>query len=145
MLASTYLMGLGVVLLIVGIVGAISGGHAHQLAGLGTNAAHNAVHSLTGIAAIVAARISERAARIGCQTFAVIYGVTWLAGLLNVQPAVQMLNLNTVGNWLHFLIFGATAWFGFRPIPGRRIPPGGPQAPERERERETIGSAGRRY
>lgn len=103
---------LGIILLAVGILGAVTGGHDHHLIIFGINASHNAVHILSGILAIVAALISLKAAKTYCLAFGVVYGLVTLAGFIHMPQAVSLLNLNTADNFLHLGITAACLYFG---------------------------------
>jgi hypothetical protein len=142
MLAKTYLMALGIILFVIGVVGAFTGGHDHLMGGFGINATHNTVHIVSGLLAIGLAWAGELMARRGCQIFAVIYGLTWLGGALGVDAVVTGLNINAADNWLHFAIFASAAYFGFRPRRLDRMPDLDDLSARRERE---PVEAGRRY
>lgn len=110
----TFTMILGVTLLLVGIVGMLTGGHNHTLVIFGINMTHNVVHILSGILALVAALISLKAAKLYCIAFGVVYGLVTLAGFLNIPQVVSLLNLNTADNYLHLGITAACLYFGLR-------------------------------
>lgn len=112
---------LGVILLSVGIIGAVTGGHDHALIIFGINSIHNIVHILSGVLAIAAGFISLKAAKIYCLTFGSVYGLVTVAGFINQPQAVALLNLNTADNFLHLGITAACLFFG---LTARTITPG---------------------
>ncbi len=103
---------LGAILLAVGILGVVTGGHNHNLIIFGINTTHNAVHILSGILALIAALISLKAAKIYCLAFGAIYGLVTIAGFVNMPQVVSLLNLNTPDNFLHLGITAACLYFG---------------------------------
>jgi hypothetical protein len=103
---------LGVVLLAVGIWGAVTGGHDHQLIVFGINATHNGVHILSGALAIVASFMGLKASKLYCILFGAVYGLVTVAGFGGVQQAVTMLNLNMADNLLHLGISAACLGIG---------------------------------
>lgn len=103
---------LGITLLLVGIVGMLTGGHNHTLVIFGVNLTHNLVHILSGILALAAALISLKAAKMYCMAFGIVYGLVTLAGFLNLPQVVSLLNLNTADNYLHLGITAACLYFG---------------------------------
>lgn len=108
----SFTLALGVVLLAIGIFGSITGGHDHSLIIFGINTTHNIVHILSGLAAIIAALASFKAAKVFCLLFGVVYGVVAIAGFMNIPQVVTLLNLNTPDNWLHLGISVACLYFG---------------------------------
>lgn len=103
---------LGVVLLAVGIVGFLTGGHDHNLVIFGINLTHNIVHVLSGVAAIAAALVGDKYAKLYCLVFGAVYGLVTLAGFFSVAPAVALLNLNMADNFLHLAIAGSCLFVG---------------------------------
>ncbi len=108
----TFTLVLGVVLLAVGILGVITGGHDHVLIVFGINMTHNAVHILSGVLGIAAALMSLKAAKMFCVLFGIVYGIVAVAGFMNVPQAVSLLNLNTADNFLHLGIAAGCLFFG---------------------------------
>ncbi|HXV28605.1 MAG TPA: DUF4383 domain-containing protein [bacterium] len=100
----TFTLILGIVLLAVGVVGWITGGHDHVLVVFGINMAHNIVHILTGLIAILAVLGGESYARIYCIVFGLVYGVVTVMGFINHEAIVGLLNLNMPDNLLHLAI-----------------------------------------
>ncbi len=106
----------GVVFLLVGILGFVPGVTDHEmLLGLfHTNAAHNAVHLLSGAVALACGRSSVRAAQLYFRIFGVVYGLVAVLGF--VQGDALLLGLisnNTADVWLHVAIAVASLVLGF--------------------------------
>jgi Domain of unknown function (DUF4383) len=120
-MARTFTMILGVVLLLIGVAGFITGGHDHDLLVFGINTTHNVVHALSGVVALLAANAGERPARIFCLVFGAVYGLVALAGFLNVEKVVRLLNLNRADDFLHVSIAAACLITGF--VSARRMQP----------------------
>lgn len=95
---------LGVVLLAVGILGTLTGGHNHTLIIFGINMTHNLVHVLSGIIALAAAAGEDKYAKQYCLVFGAVYGLVTVGGFINLAPVVQLLNLNMADNLLHLAI-----------------------------------------
>ena len=109
-MAKGFSMLLGVILLVVGLAGSLTGGHDHTFVVFGINLAHNVVHLLSGILAIVASMAGVKYAKTYCLLFGIVYGLVTIAGFLNVGAAIQLLNLNAADNYLHFVIAVACLW-----------------------------------
>ncbi len=104
---------LGIVLLAVGILGWVSGGHNHQLIVFGINMNHNLVHLLSGAVALLAAFMGgEKYSKVYCLVFGAVYGIVTIAGFLNVAQVVTLLNINVADNFLHLGIAAASLYFG---------------------------------
>ena len=129
----TYTMVLGIILLAIGLLGALTGGHDHELIIFGINATHNVVHLASGAAAILCAMIGLGASRAFCLLFGIVYGLVMLAGFLGVEPIVRMLNLNMADNFLHRAIAASAldCAFAYRATPATARAPA--TAPERAR------------
>ena len=108
-----FTLALGLVLLGVGLWGASTGGHDHNLIIFGINMNHNVVHILSGLLAIVTALASRRAAKWYCISFGSVYGLVAIAGFFQMGRAVTLLNLNAADNFLHLSIALACLYFGF--------------------------------
>jgi hypothetical protein len=104
--------GLGVVLLLVGVVGAITGGHDHNLIIFGINMNHNIVHLASGVLALIGAGMGAVYARGFCLAFGVIYGAVAVAGFAGVPSVMQALNINMADNFLHIAIAGSALLVG---------------------------------
>jgi hypothetical protein len=119
---------LGAVLLVVGLWGFVTGGHDHELAGFGVNLSHNLVHVLSGVVALAAAAKGERAARLFCIVFGIVYGLVAVAGFASVAFVVKLLNLNRADDFLHLGI--AVACLGVAAASaGRKTSMSGPAKP----------------
>jgi hypothetical protein len=116
-MAKKFSLVLGVVLLVVGLWGLFSGGHAHNLLIFGINMAHNWVHILSGAVGLIAALAGERYAKFYCLAFSGVYGIVTLGGLFRVTALVQFLNLNMADNILHLVITVGCFWFGMKSKP----------------------------
>ncbi|MEK7330831.1 MAG: DUF4383 domain-containing protein [Candidatus Eisenbacteria bacterium] len=111
-MSRNFAMLLGVVLLVVGIWGWATGGHAHNLMCFGVNMNHNLVHLLSGALALGCALGSGRYARLYLMVFGTVYGLVAVLGFLSVGTVVEMLNLNMADNLLHIAIAAACLWVG---------------------------------
>ena len=112
-MAKKFSMLLGVVFLAVGLLGWITGGHNHQLIVFGINMNHNLVHLLSGIVALLAAFAGgEKYSKLYCLVFGAVYGVVTIAGFLNVDQVVSLLNINMADNFLHLGIAAASLYVG---------------------------------
>lgn len=113
-MVKTFTLTLGVILLGIGLWGAISGGHYHELVIFGVNANHNWVHILSGALAIGAGLRSTTTAKNYCLIFGAVYGLVTVLGFLNVPQVVALLNLNTADNFLHLGIAASCLYFGLK-------------------------------
>jgi len=111
-MSKNFAMLLGVVLLVVGIWGWTTGGHAHNLMFFGVNMNHNVVHLLSGALALGSALGGGRHAKLYLMAFGSVYGLVAVLGFLNVGPVVEMLNLNMADNVLHIAIAAGCLWVG---------------------------------
>ena len=112
-MAKQFTILLGVVLLAVGLVGWVIGGHDHLLVFFGINMNHNLVHVLSGAVALLSAFAGgEKLSKLYCLVFGAVYGLVAITGLLNVPFVVTLLNLNMADNILHLGIASATLYFG---------------------------------
>lgn len=103
-MARSFSLVLGVLLLVMGLWGIVTGGHAHNLMFFGVNATHNLVHLLSGALAIGASLGGERYAKLYCLAFGTVYGLVAILGFVNVGAVVTLLNLNMADNLLHLAI-----------------------------------------
>ncbi len=108
---------LGVVLLAVGMCGALTGGHNHDLIIFGINMTHNVVHMLSGAVALLAATGGEKHAKTSCLLFGLVYGLVAISGLLNLAAVVDLLNLNMADNILHLTIAAVCFYAGTQSKP----------------------------
>jgi hypothetical protein len=119
----------GIAFLLVGIAGFIPGitmQHSHPdvmvTAGLGAlfglfavNVLHNAAHLVFGVYGLVASR-SDGASRTYGKVVAVAYGLLTVMGLIttmNLHTAFGFVPLYGHDVWLHALLAGIAAYFGF--------------------------------
>jgi hypothetical protein len=109
----------GIVFLVVGILGFVPGitDNGHLLGIFHVNAAHNGVHILSGIAALIAGATSIRAARNYFRVFGLVYGLVAVLGFLagGEQPVLGIIANNTADNWLHVGIALVSLALGFAP------------------------------
>ena len=108
----------GVVFLIVGVLGFVPGltDDGHLLGIFHVNPAHNLVHILSGLAALLAASASERAAQNFFRIFGVIYAAVAILGFLSGdEPILGIIANNTADNWLHVAIAAVSLALGFAP------------------------------
>jgi hypothetical protein len=109
----------GVVFLLVGILGFVPGvtDNGHLLGVFHVNTAHNLVHIVSGIAALVAAGISYRAARNYFRIFGVIYALVAVLGFVTggTEPLLGIIANNEADNWLHVAIAAVSLALGFAP------------------------------
>ena len=108
----------GVVFLAVGLLGFVPGitENGHLLGIFHVNPAHNLVHILSGLAALLAARASERAAQNYFRIFGVIYALVAVLGFMGGdEPVLGLIANNTADNWLHVAIAAVSLALGFAP------------------------------
>jgi hypothetical protein len=106
----------GVVFLLVGILGFVPGitENGHLLGIFHVNTAHNIVHILSGVAALIAAGISFKAAVNYFRIFGLIYGLVAVLGFFGGdQPVLGIIANNTADNWLHVAIALVALTLGF--------------------------------
>lgn len=107
-------MTFGVVFLLIGILGFVPGVTTEEGDLLGifhVDAAHNIVHILSGLAALVASSRIDWS-RWYLQALAIVYGVVTLWGLFD-SPVLGFLHVNAADNVLHLVITAVAAYFGF--------------------------------
>ena len=108
----------GVVFLIIGILGFVPGvtENGHLLGIFHVNPAHNIVHILSGLIALLAANASERAAQNYFRIFCVIYALVAVLGFVGGdEPILGLIANNTADNWLHVAIAAVSLALGFAP------------------------------
>jgi hypothetical protein len=109
----------GVVFLVVGILGFVPGitTSGHLLGIFHVNTAHNLVHIVSGVAALVAAGLSTYAARMYFRVFGLIYGLVAVLGFMSGgnEPVLGVLANNAADNWLHVGIALVALTLGFAP------------------------------
>src|SRR2546421_1905171 len=108
----------GVVFLLVGILGFVPAVTKDQML-LGifhVNAAHNAVHLLSGAVALFAGMTSAGASRTYFRVFGVIYGVVAVMGFfVGDGMLLGLISNNTADTWLHVVIAAVSLLLGFMP------------------------------
>ena len=105
----------GIVFVLVGILGFIPaftpGGNLLGI--FEVNAAHNWVHILSGVAALIAMS-SHKNSRLYFQVFGIVYGLVTLLGIFAGDNALLgILAHNVADIFLHALITAAALYFGF--------------------------------
>ena len=109
----------GSVFLLVGILGFVPGvtQNGHLLGVFHVNAAHNVVHLLTGIAALIAGATSVRASQNFFRIFGIVYAVVAVLGFVTGgdEALMGMIANNHADNWLHAVIAAGSLLVGFAP------------------------------
>jgi hypothetical protein len=106
----------GVVFLAIGILGFVPGitRVEHMLGIFHVNAAHNAVHILTGLIALMAGLASEHAATLFFRIFGVVYGLVAILGFAyGDQPIFGLISNNVADTWLHVGVATVSLLLGF--------------------------------
>jgi hypothetical protein len=106
----------GAVFVLVGILGFIPAvaPDEHLLGIFHVNAAHNAVHLLTGIIAIMCGLASEHAAILFFRIFGVVYALVAALGLVaGDRPILGIISNNMADVWLHVGIAAVSLLIGF--------------------------------
>ncbi len=102
---------IGIVLVLVGILGFITG---DTLFGFQLNGLHNIVHIVTGLLALWAGFSSGgNYAKTYNILFGLVYLVVALVGFFSVGAIVDLLALNSADNWLHVVIAIVSLGVGF--------------------------------
>ena len=109
----------GVVFLVVGILGFVPGATKNEML-LGifhVNAAHNAVHLLSGAVALFCGMSSFAASRMYFRIFGVVYAAVAILGFLNPGDTMLLglISNNTADTWLHVAIAAVSLLLGFMP------------------------------
>lgn len=116
----------GAIFLVVGLLGfvpgvtvfATAGGYDRLLGMFAVDATHNAVHVLTGVAAIAVGLTSEVASRTYFKIFGVIYGVVALLGFgYGNAPLLGVMANNLPDAALHTVIAAVALLLGFGHLP----------------------------
>ena len=80
----------------------------------GLNAAHNVVHLLTGIIAIMCGLASEHASILFFRIFGVVYALVAALGLVaGDRPILGIISNNMADVWLHVAIAAVSLLIGF--------------------------------
>ena len=106
----------GVVLLLSGIAGFIPAltPDGKLLGVFATNGVHNAIHIVTGLAALAAGAASDHAARLFFRIFGVVYALVAVLGMVQGdQPLLGIVAHNMPDMWLHVAIAAFALYCGF--------------------------------
>lgn len=123
----------GAIFVIVGILGFIPGvttyaageDEGRLLGAFAVDTLHNAVHILTGVAAIGVGLTSEAASRIYFKAFGIVYAVVAVLGFgYGAAPLLGVMANNLPDAALHALVATAALFLGFGHLPDRLEHPG---------------------
>ena len=112
----------GVIFVVVGILGFVPGvtafepntEHGRLFGAFAVDTMHNAVHILTGVAAIAVGLISESTSRAYFKVFGVVYGLVALAGFYYGKAALLGVMANNLPDAaLHTVIATVALFLGF--------------------------------
>lgn len=109
-------MAFGIIFILVGLLGFVSAvtPEGRLLGYFEVNAAHNLVHIVTGVIALVVGLASEKAARLFFQVFGIIYALVAVLGFaMGNQPLLGIVANNAADTWLHVLIAVISLYLGF--------------------------------
>jgi len=109
----------GVIFLVVGILGFVPAVTKDQML-LGifhVNAAHNAVHLLSGVVALFCGMSSVSASRMYFRIFGLVYALVAVLGFLNPGDTMLLglISNNMADTWLHVGIAALSLLLGFMP------------------------------
>jgi hypothetical protein len=109
----------GVVFLVVGILGFVPAVTKDQML-LGifhVNAAHNCVHLLSGVVALICGMMGVGAARTYFKLFGLVYAAVAVMGFLNPGDTMLLglISNNMADTWLHVAIAAVSLILGFMP------------------------------
>jgi len=109
----------GVIFLVVGILGFVPAVTKDQML-LGifhVNAAHNAVHLLSGVVALFCGMSSMSASRMYFRIFGLVYALVAVLGFLNPGDTMLLglISNNMADTWLHVGIAALSLLLGFMP------------------------------
>jgi len=108
----------GVVFLLIGILGFVPAAAPNEmlLNIFHVNAAHNAVHLLTGIVALLAGMAGVGASKTFFRIFGVVYGLVAVLGfVVGDGMLLGLISNNTADTWLHVGIAVVSLIIGFAP------------------------------
>jgi hypothetical protein len=106
----------GIIFLTVGILGFVPGitRDEHLLGIFHVNAAHNAVHILTGLIALMTGLAGEHAATLFFRIFGGVYGLVAILGFVyGDRPILGLISNNAADTWLHVGIAVVSLLLGF--------------------------------
>jgi len=124
-MAKTMAVLFGLVFLVVGILGFVPAVTKDQML-LGifhVNAAHNCVHLLSGVIALICGMMGVGASRTYFKLFGLVYAAVAVLGFLNPGDHVMLLGLisnNMADTWLHVAIAAVSLIIGFLPAGAER-------------------------
>ena len=118
-MAKTMAILFGVVFLVVGILGFVPAVTKDQML-LGifhVNAAHNCVHLLSGVAALLCGMSGVGASRWYFRIFGLVYALVAVLGFLNPGDTMLLglISNNMATTWLHVVIAAVSLLIGFMP------------------------------
>jgi hypothetical protein len=125
-MAKTMAVLFGVVFLVVGILGFVPAVTKDEML-LGifhVNAAHNCVHLLSGVVALICGMMGVGAARMYFKIFGLVYGAVAVLGFLNPGEHTMLLGLisnNMADTWLHVGIAAVSLIIGFMPASAETV------------------------
>jgi hypothetical protein len=111
----------GIVFLVIGVLGFIPGitttdadGMKKLLGLFMVDGVHNAVHLLSGLAFVIAAR-NEAWSRLAFQVMTVVYGLVTIIGFIvgSGGEVLGLIPVNTADNFLHLVLTLAFLYYGF--------------------------------
>ena len=118
-MAKTMAVLFGVVFLVVGILGFVPAlAKDGMLLGIfHVNAAHNAVHLLSGVVALICGMTGIGASRLYFKIFGLVYAAVAVLGFLNPGDTMLLglISNNTADTWLHVAIAAVSLIIGFMP------------------------------
>jgi hypothetical protein len=120
-MAKTLALLFGVVFLLIGILGFVPALAPNEmlLNIFHVNAAHNVVHLLTGVVALLAGMAGVGAAKIFFKIFGVIYGLVAVLGfVVGDGLLLGLISNNMAVTWLHVVIAVVSLIIGFAPSGG---------------------------
>jgi hypothetical protein len=110
----------GVVFILVGVLGFIpalspehSDGMRYLLGLFMVGGVHNAIHLLSGIAALAGAAASEKYARLYFQVFGSVYLLVTIVGFIQKTTVLGIFDVNKADNFLHLGLGVVIAGIGF--------------------------------
>lgn len=123
----------GAVFLLVGILGFIpavspehSDGMRYLLGLFMVGGIHNAIHLLSGAAAVAGGLASEKYARLYFQIFGSVYALVTVIGFVQGDTVLGIFDVNTADNFLHLGLALAIAGIGFGLNSGETARPASP-------------------
>ncbi len=110
----------GAVFLLVGILGFVpalsplhSDGNRYLLGLFMVGGVHNAIHLLSGVAALAAGMYSDKYAKLYFQVFGSVYALVTVVGFVQKTTVLGIFDVNTADNFLHLVLAIAILGVGF--------------------------------